>query len=247
VKLLTIKQVVIRIATIIWVAEVLIMLVLWIVPHELNKYSEALVDAVLLVVLSTPAIYMWVIKPFVNARDEALSQISYLAHVDPLTRLANRRLLSKHLEKIVADGVRHKDHGAALLIDLDGFKPVNDIYGHETGDAVLVEIAERLRAIVRSEDVVGRLGGDEFIVLLHRLGADEREARAKVQRISEKLIDSVKIPFEISDKKLYIGASIGIRFLYLEELDADTVIREADIAMYQAKQAGGGCAVFFEK
>lgn len=246
-KLLTTKQVTVRIAIIISVAELLIMLVLGTIPHEASTYTEAVLDAALLVVLSTPAIYMWVIKPFVIARDEALAQISHLAHVDPLTRLANRRLLLKHVEKAVAGGVRHKDYGAVLLIDLDGFKPINDRHGHEAGDAVLVEIAERLRSIVRSEDVVGRLGGDEFVVLIHRLGADERVAREKALRIAEKLVNSVDVPFDFNGKTLHVGASIGIRLLGFEELDTETAIKEADIAMYRAKQAGGGCAAFFEK
>lgn len=246
-ELLTTKQVVVRIAIIILVVEFLIMLVLRTIPHEASTYSGAVLDAVSLVVLSTPAIYIWVIKPFVNAREEALAQISYLANVDPLTRLANRRLLSKHLEKAVAGSVRHKDHGAVLLMDLDGFKLVNDRHGHEAGDVVLVEIAERLRSIVRSEDVVGRLGGDEFVVLIHRLGADERVVREKALQIAEKLIKLADTPFDFNGKALHVGASVGIRLLGFEELDAETAIREADVAMYRAKQAGGGCAAFFEK
>ncbi len=223
------------------------MLVLRTIPHEASTFSEAVLDVASLVVLSTPAIYMWVIKPFVNARDEAIAQVNHLAHVDPLTQLANRRLLSKHLEKAVASSVRHKDHGAVLLIDLDRFKPINDRHGHEGGDAVLVEIAERLRSIVRFEDVIGRIGGDEFVVLIHRLGADERVVREQALGIAEKLVDSVDTPFDFNGKTLPVGASIGIRLLGFEELDAETAIREADIAMYRAKQAGGGCAAFFEK
>lgn len=246
-KLLTTKQVVIRIAVIISTAEILIMLVFGAIPHEANTYSEAVLDAVLLVVLSTPPIYIWVIKPFVIARDEALAQISHLAHVDPLTQLANRRLLSRHLEKTVAGIVRHKIYGALLLLDLDGFKPVNDAHGHDAGDAVLVEIAKRLQSITRSEDIVARLGGDEFIVLINHLDADERMAHDKASRIARKLIGLVNKPFDFNGKTLHVGASIGIRLLGFEELDAETAIRDADIAMYRAKQAGKGCAVFFEK
>ena len=246
-KLLTTKQVALRIAIIISSAELMIMLVLRVIPHEAGTYSVAVLDTALLAVLSIPAIYIWVIKPFVDARDEALSQISHLALTDPLTQLANRRLISKHLGKIIAGSVRHKDHGAVLLIDLDGFKPVNDSHGHETGDAVLVEIAERLRSIVRSEDVVGRLGGDEFVVLIHRLGADERIAHDRALRIAEKLINTINKTFDFNGKTLHVGASIGIRLLGFEELDTETAISEADIAMYRAKEAGRGRAVFFEK
>ena len=134
-----------------------------------------------------------------------------------------------------------------LLIDLDGFKLVNDSYGHEAGDAVLVEIAKRLQSIVRSEDIVGRLGGDEFIVLLHRLGGDERLAHDRALRVAETLIKTISKPFYFNGKTLQVGASIGVRLLGFEEQDTETAISEADSAMYRAKEAGRGCAVFFEK
>lgn len=242
---ITIKQVVIRITLIIALAEFLVMLVLRAIPHEAGTFSEALFDATSLAVLSIPLIYMWVIKPFVNARDKALAQLSHLAHVDPLTGLANRRSLSNDLEKAVASSARHKDHGAVFLIDLDGFKLINDRYGHEVGDAVLVKTAEHLQAIARSEDIVSRLGGDEFVVLIHRLGADESVAREKALRIAEKLINAVTVPLEFNGKKLHVTASIGICILGSEKLDTETAIREADIAMYRAKQAGGGMCSFF--
>ena len=247
--LLTTKQVAARIAIIIAVAEFLIMLLLSVLPIESGTYIQDVIDTTLLVALSTPAIYVWVIKPFVDARDEALAKINHLAHTDPLTQLANRRLISEHLIKIIASSVRHKDHGAVLLIDLDGFKLVNDSHGHEAGDAVLVAIAERLRSIVRIEDVVGhlvgRLGGDEFIVLIHRLGADEQIARDRTLIVAEKLINSISQPVEYHGRQLKIGASIGIRLLGFERLDTETAISEADIAMYHAKTAGKGRAVFF--
>ena len=223
------------------------MLVLGTIPYEVDTFLEAVIDVTSLVLLSTPPIYIWVIKPFVDARDEAHAQISHLAHVDPLTQLANRRLLSKHLEKVVASIVRHKIWGALLLLDLDGFKPINDAHGHDAGDAVLVEIAKRLQSITRFEDIVGRLGGDEFVVLIHHLDVDERIAHDKVLRIANKLINLVNKPIYFDGKTLHVGASIGIRLLGFDELDTVTAISEADIAMYRAKQAGKGCAVFFEK
>jgi len=246
-KLLTKKQVVVRIAIIISLAEFLIMLLLQLIPHGVGPYSEAAFDTVLLSVLSIPAIYIWVIKPFVEARDMALAQVSRLALTDPVTQLANRRLISTHLEKLITGSVRHQDHGAVLLIDLDGFKLVNDSYGHVTGDAVLVEVAKRLQSIVRAEDNVGRLGGDEFIVLLHRLGGDERLAHARALQVADTLIKTISKPFDYQDKTLHVGASIGIRLLGLDELEPETAINEADSAMYRAKEAGRGCAVFFEK
>jgi diguanylate cyclase (GGDEF)-like protein len=244
---LTIKQVILRIVIIISSAEFLIMLVLGVIPHEVSTFFEAVLDVASLVLLSTPPIYIWVIKPFVDARDEALAQISHLAYVDPLTQLANRRLLSKHLEKVVAGVIRHKVYGALLLLDLDGFKPINDAYGHDAGDAVLVEVVKRMQSIARSEDIVARIGGDEFVVLISHLDVGERVAHDKALRIAKKLINLVNNPLHFHGKTLHLGVSIGIRLLGFEELDTETAIREADIAMYRAKQAGGGCAVFFEK
>jgi len=246
-KLLVTKQVVLRIAAVIAMAELMIMLVVGAVPHELNPYLLALLDVILLVVLSTPLIYLWVVKPFVNARDEALAQISHLAHVDPLTQLANRRLMAKHLEKAVAGIARHQVYGALMLLDLDGFKPVNDAYGHDAGDALLVEIAKRLQASARAEDVIGRVGGDEFVLLLNNLDSDEQKTCDKLMRIAEKLIRTVNQPLVFKGQSLQVGASIGIRLLGLEVMNMETAIREADIAMYSAKKSGKGRAVIFEK
>lgn len=223
------------------------MLVLRTIPYEVDTYSEAVLDIVLLAVLSTPLIYIWVIKPFVIARDKTLAKISHLANVDPLTQLANRRLLSKHLEKVVAGNVRHNVYGALLLLDLDDFKPINDAHGHDAGDAVLVESAKRMQSITRSEDIVARLGGDEFVVLVSHLDVDERVAHDKASRIAEKLINRMNEPIDFNGKTLHVGASIGIRLLGFEKLNTETAISEADIALYRAKQAGKGCIVFFEK
>lgn len=173
------------------------MLLLEIIPYKMSAYFEAVLDTALLAILSSPAIYFWVVRPFVSARDRALMQVGHMAATDPLTGLANRRLILKHLDSLIATSARHKDHGAVLLIDVDEFKPVNDSRGHAAGDAVLIRIADRLRSAVRAGDTVGRLGGDEFVVLLSRL-------------------------------------------------DAETAMRDADHAMYQAKQRGKGCVVFPE-
>jgi len=223
------------------------MLTLWIVPHGMSAYSEAVFDVLLLTLLSIPPIYVWVIKPFVIARDASLAQIDHLAHTDPLTQLANRRLLLRYLGKFLSSSLRHKFHGGLLLMDLDGFKLVNDVHGHDAGDAVLVEIAQRLQSDVRSEDVVARLGGDEFAVLLGYLDADKQIAHDKALGIAEKLISLVSQPFYFDGGTLRVGASIGVRLLGFEDLDTETALREADIAMYRAKQAGGGCAVIFGK
>lgn len=245
-KPLSTRQVVIRIAIIIASVESLIMLALGSIPHEASTLSEAVIDTGVLIIFSIPPIFLWVIRPFVTARDQALAQISHLAHVDPLTQLANRRLMLTHLEKALAAISRHKMYGALLLLDLDEFKPVNDAHGHNAGDALLVEIARRMLSLTRSEDVVARLGGDEFLVLITNLDLDTQRASDKASVVARNLIDLVSKPFDYHGATLQVTASIGIRLLGIDDVDAETAINQADRAMYQAKQAGRACAVLFK-
>ena len=245
-KPLSTRQVVIRIAIIIASVESLIMLALGSIPHEASTLSEAVIDTGVLIIFSIPPIFLWVIRPFVTARDQALAQISHLAHVDPLTQLANRRLMLTHLEKALAAISRHKMYGALLLLDLDEFKPVNDAHGHNAGDALLVEIARRMLSLTRSEDIVARLGGDEFLVLITNLDLDTQRASDKASVVARNLIDLVSKPFDYHGATLQVTASIGIRLLGIDDVDAETAINQADRAMYQAKQAGRACAVLFK-
>ena len=223
------------------------MLAFGILDYEANIYVIAATDIFLLAALSTPLIFILVVTPFVKARDEALEQLSYLAKTDPLTKLPNRRSIDIQLGKFIASTVRHKFYGAVFLLDLDGFKNINDIYGHDAGDEVLVEIANRLRSRVRLDEVVGRFGGDEFILLLNNLGANEHIARNAALRIAEQLVTLLSMPVHFNDKKLSIGVSIGIRIFGLDEIDAESAIKDADFAMYRAKDAGKGQSVVFEE
>ena len=223
------------------------MLAFGILHCEGNIYVIAAIDIFLLAALSTPLIFILVVTPFVKARDEALEQLSYLAKTDPLTKLSNRRSISIQLKKFIASTVRHKFYGAVFLLDLDGFKYINDIYGHDTGDEVLVEIANRLRSRVRFDEVVGRFGGDEFILLINNLDTNEHIARNAALRIAEQLVTLLSMPVYLNDKKLSIGVSIGIRIFGLDEIDAGSAIKDADFAMYRAKEAGKGQSVVFEE
>lgn len=245
-KPLTTKQVVIRILCIELLMEFIIMLLFSVIPYQFGTVAGAFLDAGLLVVMTTPAIYFWVIKTFVEARDEAIIHINHLAHTDGLTKLANRRLVLEYLDVMLAAHAVHKDFGAVLLIDLDGFKPINDQYGHDAGDAVLIKIGERLKHSVRGEDVVGRLGGDEYIVLLRKLGADEKVARYVAQFVAYKLIKQTMEPVEFNGHTLQVGASVGMR-LFSVGADSNKIISEADAAMYRAKDNGKGSAVFFDE
>lgn len=242
--LLSTKQVILRIIAIIASVEFLIMLFLQTLPFKLNEYAEATLDMALLSLLSTPAIYFWVIEPFVEARDLALSQIGHLAYTDPLTELANRRSFLSHLEKAISNTVRRKSYGAVLAVDLNEFKYVNDNFGHTAGDTVLIEIAKRFSYAVRTGDIVGRMGGDEFVILIDHLDTDKQIAHDKALLIADKLISLAKIPVEYKGQSLRVGASVGIYLLGLENLDIDMVMSQADHAMYQAKKSEKNRPVF---
>ncbi len=252
--LLTARQVILRIAIIISFIELMIMLVLDNVPHSGIRLPDSVIDVVLLALISSPVIYGLVIRDYVSARDDALAEVTALALTDPLTHLANRRLLSSHLERVISGSVRNKVHGALLLIDLDGFKRINDDFGHDAGDAVLVAVAERLTTATRAEDIAARLGGDEFVVLIHRLASDRKTTRLKAEQVAEKLIELIRQPIEYHGQALQVGASVGIRLLEDEFADhanagvlarVAEAIRDADQAMYRAKETGKGRVVTF--
>jgi diguanylate cyclase (GGDEF)-like protein len=243
-KLSATSMIIFRIAIIIACAEFLIMLLFLSLPFEINKYAEAVLDVTLLATITTPLIYIWIIKPYVKAREDALHEISQLAYIDPLTQLANRRHLLQHLERVSAGCIRNKIYGAILLIDLDGFKLVNDTHGHDAGDAVLIETAIRLISSIRSVDIASRLGGDEFVILIDHLDINKQNAHNKAMHIAEKIINITNNPVEFKSEVLQIGASIGLCLLEFDQQNAETILRKADIAMYRAKNTGKGRAFF---
>jgi diguanylate cyclase (GGDEF)-like protein len=242
---LTTTQVIIRIIAIVSLVEFLILLAFDYVHYEANIYLEASVDILLLAALSTPLIFLLVITPFVKAQDEALMQLRYLANTDPLTKLLNRRSIDIELKKFIASAVRHKFYGAVLLLDLDNFKNINDVYGHDAGDKALVEIADRLRSRVRLNEVVGRLGGDEFILLINNQDADERAARNAALRVGEQLVALLGAPINLEGTELSIGVSVGVRIFGFDANAAESAIKDADLAMYRAKQSESRQCVAF--
>ncbi len=167
----------------------------------------------------------------VTERRQQEARITELAYQDPLTGLPNRRLLKANLSSLTED--LSCPSVAVMLLDLDHFKNINDTFGHQVGDELIVAVAARLRSCLRQEDILARLGGDEFAVILSDL-RDEDEADATARR----LIACVREPFQCSGHTLLIGASIGITFPLKDGTDADTLLRNADLAMYQAKTEG---------
>jgi len=155
-----------------------------------------------------------------------------LAHTDPLTGLPNRRSLSDALTQSLA-GASKDRMLAVYLIDVDEFKPVNDTYGHEVGDELLVEIARRLQANVRSGDIVARLGGDEFVVLANGLRSPDQ-----AKDLGDQLLALFDAPVKLSKNEVRIGLTIGYSMAPEDGTDTSTILRLADSAMYQGKQDG---------
>lgn len=176
-------------------------------------------------------------------KDEA--EIYQLAFFDPLTGLPNRRLLMDRLRHILA--VRNGDasHATLLFIDIDNFKTLNDIKGHDVGDLLLVEIARRLQSCAREGDTVARLGGDEFVVMLENLSHEADHAAGQAKTVGEKILRSLNQPFHLNDFEHYSSCSIGIT-LFGKKANADELLKQADTAMYEAKAAGRNALRFFD-
>lgn len=172
----------------------------------------------------------------IDERKQAEQRVRDASLHDSLTGLPNRALVMDYCERLLAAAQRGHGRGAFLFIDLDRFKPINDTYGHETGDHVLKEVGKRLRSCTRHEDLVGRLGGDEFVIVLPHIDGDHQRARTVAQHV----VDSISRPFRINALELSISPSIGISYFTEHATDVSTLIHTADLAMYQAKQSGRG-------
>ncbi|GAB1235422.1 putative bifunctional diguanylate cyclase/phosphodiesterase [Ferrigenium sp. UT5] len=169
----------------------------------------------------------------VTERTEHEKQLERIAHYDALTGAPNRVLLADRMVQALARTKREQGMMAVCYLDLDGFKPVNDRFGHDAGDQVLVEVTRRIRETIREDDTVARLGGDEFVVVLVGLQVPE-ECVGSLHR----LLDAISQPIVLQGNPLHISASIGVSLYPEDDQDADTLLRHADQAMYSAKQAG---------
>ena len=171
------------------------------------------------------------------------ARLDHLVHYDPLTHLPNRRLLQTRLQHALDHAERQGHRVAALFIDLDRFKTVNDSLGHPAGDALLVALTRRLGERLRDDDTLGRLGGDEFLLLLEHLQRPEDAAT-----VAQDLLRLLEQPFRLpSGHEIYIGASVGIS-LYPDDGDSVTdLVKHADVAMYQAKQEGSSTYRFYTR
>lgn len=169
----------------------------------------------------------------VSDKRRLLQQITWQAGHDALTKLPNRTLLADRLAQGIANAKRHGKLLVVCFVDLDGFKEVNDAYGHELGDRILIEAARRLSLVLRGGDTVARLGGDEFVLLLTDIG-DMNEVEIAVDR----MLSEISRAYEIEAREVRLSASVGVTVYPINDVDPDSLLRHADQAMYRAKQAG---------
>lgn len=182
----------------------------------------------------------------ISKRKAAEEEIERLSYFDPLTSLPNRRLLIDRLHQAMSAGERQASHGALLLIDLDHFKTLNDTRGHEVGDQLLVEVAQRLKSSIRTEDTVARLGGDEFVVMLENLGPEAAEAAAQSEAVAAKLLCALNQPFQLKGRYHESSSSIGATLFRGMAESVDDLLRHADVALYRAKEGGRATVRFFD-
>ncbi|MDO8812590.1 MAG: EAL domain-containing protein [Gallionella sp.] len=182
----------------------------------------------------------------ITARKQAEEEIHNLAFYDALTGLPNRRLLLDRFRLALSVSARSHHYGAVLFLDMDKFKTLNDTLGHNHGDLMLIEVAERIRSCVREVDTVARLGGDEFVVLIEEISTNAEEASQKVALIAEKIRATLAVPYRLKGHEHHSSPSIGVCLYCGNEESMDTLLKHADMAMYQAKDSGRNAVRFFD-
>ncbi|MFI4977822.1 MAG: putative bifunctional diguanylate cyclase/phosphodiesterase [Solirubrobacterales bacterium] len=209
---------------------------------ELGSSPEALYQALSIVQLGLEFSLVRMCECFEAERKRTDEELAFMATHDPLTGLPNRTLILDRVEQMLARAARSKTPVAALFIDLDNFKSINDTLGHNAGDELLQAVAARLDGVIRGGDTLGRLGGDEFIVI-----SQELSLQVGPELIAERLLDALSQPFKLAAKdenRVSVTASIGIATG--DRISAEELLRDADIAMYRAKWDGKHRYVVFE-
>jgi diguanylate cyclase (GGDEF)-like protein/PAS domain S-box-containing protein len=192
-----------------------------------------------LIELDGRKVYFSVIRD-ISGRRTAEQRIAQLAHFDVLTGLPNRTLFFDRLDQAVARARRYRQKFALLYLDLDGFKQVNDAYGHQVGDGLLKLVAERLTETARHMDTVARIGGDEFVFILNNI-----DHAANVAVVAAKVTESLTQPFIVNGNTCSIGCSIGISIFPDDTDKPETLVKMADDAMYMSKKSGKNNSQFF--
>jgi diguanylate cyclase (GGDEF)-like protein/PAS domain S-box-containing protein len=187
------------------------------------------------------------VKQDISERKRTEEKIRQLAFYDALTNLPNRRLLRDRLQQALASCGRTQHSGALLFIDLDNFKDLNDTLGHDIGDLLLIQVAERLVECVREGDTVARLGGDEFVVMLEDLSSNPEEAALQAEGVGEKILAALNQPYLLNGHIKHSTPSIGITLFNASNDDIDDHLKRADLAMYQAKDSGRNTMRFYDR
>lgn len=182
----------------------------------------------------------------VTDRKQDEEQITQLAYYDPLTQLPNRRLLLDRLNQAIAMTRRNQTYNALLCMDIDDFKTINDSHGHEFGDELLKQVAQRIQSCLHQGDTVSRIGGDEFVIILSNFSGNEMEVASKAESVADKIAKALGLPFVIANSKCNVSGSIGMVLFNDQKTPAIELMKQADIAMYQAKQAGKNTACFYD-
>lgn len=182
----------------------------------------------------------------ITASKAAEVEIEHLAFYDALTHLPNRRLLRDRLHQVIALSGRTEHQAALLFIDLDNFKTLNDTLGHDMGDLLLQQVAQRLLLCVRESDTVARLGGDEFVVLLTNLSSQGLEAAEQAKVIAQKILAALNVIYQLGPHDYGITPSIGVALFTGQNVTIEMLMRQADIAMYQAKKSGRNTICLFD-
>jgi len=213
-------------------------------PQWLNLEYPAVYHIVHWLVMYTAIMGMMIIFDAINARlkrerDAERERFAHLASHDSLTQLANRLMFDDNLRLAVARTQRHRHSLALFFIDLDGFKPINDTYGHEMGDRVLQVVAARLQTHFRNIDTVARLGGDEFAIVVEDL-----DDESHVVQLAQKIVSLLSDPMESLPPEIKLGGSIGVALYPQHAQDAEKLVRYADTAMYQAKRSRDSYRIF---
>lgn len=203
-------------------------------------YAELLTISSLQDVKGNTTNYVGVFSDITNSKCQQ-DNIKKMAHYDVLTNLPNRTLLIDRFNQAIAHLKRSDTLLAVCFLDLDDFKPVNDTYGHDVGDKLLIEVAHRLESAVRNEDTISRLGGDEFSLLLGDL-----KSTIQCYEVLDRIIQSISATYIIDDQAITISASVGVSLCPLDDVELDVLLRYADQAMYQAKQEGKNNYRFFD-
>jgi diguanylate cyclase (GGDEF)-like protein/PAS domain S-box-containing protein len=191
----------------------------------------------------------------ISERKQMEEQVRQLAFHDTLTQLPNRRLLTDRLSQTMAASMRNGLYAAMIFLDLDNFKPLNDIHGHAVGDLLLIEVANRLKSCVREMDTVARFGGDEFVIMIRELATDKAESKIQAEIIAEKIRTTLAEPYQLKlkpgekDEVTIVHrctASIGVCLFLDHEASQEDILKWADAAMYRAKDSGRNVIRFYE-